>query len=338
MRDIARAAGVPVSAVPLVLANKPGVSVERRARVQAVAKELGYERPQIAWKQTRRHRLGLVIEARAIPILTDFYYGEVLVGIQAEARRLGLSVWLHAFDAESDDIADIATTASNEVDGLIIVSGGSMTDERIVRLESTRLPTVLVDNFIVGHAIHAIVADNYGAGAIATQYLLDLGHRRVAIIAGARSYRKFAQHVNGYADALSQAGIASDARLQPPPVQGEQHPGESQMQTLLSLPRSEQPTAVVLTNDRLATRALRLLQRTGVNVPEQMSVVGIGDTDDATSTSPRLTTIAVPRSDMGILAVRRLADLLAGTALPPSRTELYVHLVVRESSGPPPHA
>src|SRR4051812_11725730 len=107
MRDIARRAGVPVSAVPLVLANKPGVSPARRARIQAAVQELGYRRPSdLPPLPTRRHRLGLVIEAHGIPIFTDYYYGEILVGIQAEAKRLGLSLWLHTFDPEIELIED----------------------------------------------------------------------------------------------------------------------------------------------------------------------------------------------------------------------------------------
>ena len=137
MRDIARRAGAPVSAVPLVLANKPGVSPTRRARIQAAVQELGYTRPAGPARPTRRHRLGLVIEARGVPIFTDYYYGEILVGIQTEAKRLGLSVWLHTFDPEVELIEDVARSARDEVDGLIIVSGGDMTDERIVHLERT---------------------------------------------------------------------------------------------------------------------------------------------------------------------------------------------------------
>lgn len=336
MRDIARRAGVPVSAVPLVLANKPGVSAARRARVQAVVQELGYhQRPRGPARPTRRHRLGLVIEGRGIPIFTDYYYGEILVGIQTEAKRLGLSLWLHTFDPDLETIDEVAQAAHAEVDGLIVVSGGDMTDERIARLEGTGLPTVLVDNYVIGHDVHAIVADNFGAGFIAGSYLLALGHRRIAMVAGARAYRKFVQRLNGFVDALAAAGIAADPALLPPPVPGEERPGESQVQQLLALSAADRPTAIVLTNDRLASRALAILHRVGINVPDEMAVVGIGDTAEATATIPLLTTVAVPRREMGVLGVRRLADLLAGTAPAPYKTVLYTRLVERESAGPP---
>jgi DNA-binding LacI/PurR family transcriptional regulator len=343
MRDIARRAGVPVSAVPLVLANKPGVSPARRARIQAVVQELGYHRrPRLRHRPTRRHRLGLVIEGRGVPIFTDYYYGEILVGIQAEAKRLGLSLWLHAFDPEVETIEQVAQAARDEVDGLIVVSGGDMTDQRIAHLEGTGLPTVLVDNYIVGHEgghdVHAIVADNFGAGFLAASHLLELGHRRIAMVSGSRAYRKFVQRLNGFVDALAATGIAADAALLPGPVPGEERPGEHQVRHLLGLPVPERPTAIVLTNDRQASRALAILHRAGIRVPDEISVVGIGDTDEAASTIPLLTTVAVPRREMGVLGVRRLADLLAGPAPSPYKTVLYTHLVERESAGPPPRS
>jgi LacI family transcriptional regulator len=279
-----------------------------------------------------------VIEARGIPIFTDYYYGEILVGIQSEAKRLGLSIWLHAFDPEVESIDDVARAASDEVDGLIVVSGGDMTDERIARLEQTGLPTVLVDNFIIGHDVHAIVADNFGAGVLATNHLLDLGHRRIAMIGGSRAYRKFVHRMNGYVDALSAAGIATEPQLQPPSTPAESRPGEAQVHRLLALPPAARPTAVVTANDRLAARVLAMFHRAGIRVPDEMSVVGIGDVDEAAATIPPLTTVSVPRREMGILGVRRLVDLLGGSALPPHKTVLYTHLVERESAGPPPTA
>jgi len=251
MRDIARAAGVPVSAVPLVLGNRPGVSPERRERIQSAARALGYEyQPAEPPRPTRRHRLGLVVEARGVPIFTDFYYGDILVGIQAEAKRLGLSVWLHTFDPEVERIEDVAASARDEVDGFIIVSGGDMTDERIMHLERTGLPTVLVDNFLIGRNVHAIAADNFGAGYQATAHLLALGHRRIGMITGPRSYRKFVHRHGGYMDALAAADIPFDPDLAPSPFAGTESLDATHLTRLLNLPADRRPTALVAVTDR----------------------------------------------------------------------------------------
>src|SRR5438128_2656123 len=102
MRDVARAAGVPLSAVPLVIASRPGVAEERRQRVQTAMAELGYVPP--APRERRARRIGLVIEALRVPVLTDIFYGEVIAGIQAEAQALGCPVWLHVFDEAAESI------------------------------------------------------------------------------------------------------------------------------------------------------------------------------------------------------------------------------------------
>lgn len=338
MRDVARAAGVPVSAVPLVLANKPGVSPERRARILAAVERLGYARPATAGRRLRRRRLGLVIEARDVPVFSDFYYGDILAGIQAEARRLGLSVWLHTFDPRVERFEDVARAARAEVDGLIGVSGGDLTDERIQLLVETGLPVVLVDNDVVGQPIHAVVADNFGAGHVATQHLLGLGHRRIGLLPAPRRYRKFSHRLDGYQDALEAAGVTPDpAWIAPLPAEVTGR-AEVQVRALLALPPERRPTALVAVHDRLASEALLALHRHGVRVPGDLSLVGIGDAAEAASTVPPLTTVAIPRSEMGVLGVQRLVELLSGTATPPRKTVLYTRLVERESAAPPPAA
>ena len=92
---------------------------------------------------------------------------------------------------------------------------------------------------------------------------------------------------------------------------------------------------MVCANDRLAARALMVAHRAGVRAPDELSVVGVGDVDEATSTIPPLTTVSVPRRQMGDLGIPRLVELLKGGAPPPNKTVLYTHLVKRESSGPP---
>ena len=173
MRDVARVAGVPLSAVPLVVANRPGVAEERRQRVHAAMEQLGYV--PTAPRARRARRIGLVIEALRVPVLSDIFYGEVIAGIQAEAQAQGCSVWLQVFDENAQEIDAITRAARDECDGLILANGGELTDARIDMLAASGIPLVLVDNL--------------GAGNIATRHLIGLGHRRIAMLPGPRRYR-----------------------------------------------------------------------------------------------------------------------------------------------------
>ncbi len=330
MRDVARAAGVPLSAVPLVIGNRPGVAEERRRRVQDAMVRLGYA-PRARERRTRR--IGLVIEALRVPVLTDIFYGEVIAGIQAEAQALGCPIWLHTFDQAAESIDAVTQAARAECDGLILANGGELTDARIDRLAASSIPLVLVDNHVLGRELHCVLVDNLGAGYIATRHLIDLGHRRIAMLPGPRRYRNLVDRLDGYLDALAEAGIPHDPALTPAPPSYEERKGETQTRALLALP--EPPTAIVAVSDKTAFGALGVLQRAGVRVPEDVSLASIDDVVDAATTVPALTTVAVPKREMGALAVRRLLALLEDPAAPPHKTVLYTRLVQRGSTAAP---
>jgi DNA-binding LacI/PurR family transcriptional regulator len=330
MRDIARAAGVPLSAVPLVLGNRPGVADERRQRVLAAVETLGYA-PSARARRPRR--IGLVIEALRVPVLTDIFYGEVIAGIQAEAQRQGCSVWLQLFDETVQRIEAITQTARDECDGLILANGGELTDARIDLLAASGIPLVLVDNHVLGRELHCVLVDNLGAGYIATRHLVDLGHRRIAMLTGPRRYRNLVDRLDGYLDALAEAGLPADPCLMPPPPTHEERKGEAQTQALLAL--RDPPTAILAVSDKTAFGALGVLQRMGVRVPEDVSLTSIDDVVDAATTVPALTTVAVPKGEMGALAVRRLLALLDEPAAPPQKSVLYTRLVERASTARP---
>lgn len=334
MRDVAKAAGVPLSAVSLVLADKPGVSAERRTRVLRVIERLGYT--PSATRRGRTRRLGLLIEPLRVPVLTDIFYGEVIAGIQAEAQRLGFSVWLHTFDATEESVDAVVRWVGTEVDGLIVANGGDITDQRIAELAQAGVPLVLVDNHVIGQQLHCILVDNLAAGYLVTRHLVELGHRRIAILSGPRRYRNLVDRLDGYLDALAEAGLTPDPALMPPPPPYEERKGESQMRALLAL--SERPTAVVAISDKTAFGALAVMQQAGVRVPDDISLASIDDVVDARSTLPPLTTVAVPKRQMGVLAVQRLLDLLSNAELAPHKVVLYPHLVQRVSTAPPRQA
>jgi LacI family transcriptional regulator len=177
-----------------------------------------------------------------------------------------------------------------------------------------------------------VVADNVTAGYLATRHLLRLGHTRIALLAGPRKYRNLVDRQEGYLDALTEYGITVDWTLLPAPTHhaGGQK-GYHQMLHLLDLSRP--PSAVVAISDKTAFGAMEALKERGVRIPDDMALVSIDDVAESAHTTPPLTTVSVPRSEMGSEAVRRLLALLRGEAPMPTKTVLYTHLVVRASCG-----
>lgn len=332
MRDVARAAGVSLSSVSLVAAGRPGVSEETRARTLAVMRQLGYTpRPRPRQEQAR-YTLAVISERLTQPIEHDVFYAEILQGIQTEAQRHGHRVLLHLLERGAEDADALIAGLRDEIDGMVLANGGDLTDETIMRLVGSELPAVLVDNYVVDRALHCVVADNVTAGYLATRHLLRLGHTRIGLLTGPRKYRSLVDRQEGYLDALTEHEAPVDPALMPAPTHhaGGQK-GYQQMQRLLDL--AEPPTAVVAISDKTAFGALEALKERGVQIPQDMAMVSIDDVEESAHTTPPLTTVRVPRSEMGAEAVRRLLALLRGEAPRPTKTVLYTQLIVRASCG-----
>jgi LacI family transcriptional regulator len=166
-----------------------------------------------------------------------------------------------------------------------------------------------------------------------TEYLINLGHRRIAGIGGPVKYSSLSDRMRGYQIALIEHDIPFDPSLQPLPVSGNPRKGYVQMQRLLSLP--EPPTAVFAVSDRAALGAMDAIKDAGLRIPDDISVVGIDDVRDSAYSTPPLTTYSVPKYDLGRTAVFVLHELISGKAIPPCRTVLIGRMMERQSAGAP---
>jgi LacI family transcriptional regulator len=332
MRDVARAAGVSLAAVSLVAAGKPGVGEETRARTLAVMRELGYIQRARPRREEARYTLAIISEQLLQPIEQDIFYAEILQGIQTEAQRLGHRVLLHLLEGGEAGVDALLDTLRDEIDGMILANGGDLTDNIIRRLVGSAIPAVLVDNYVVDQPLHCVVADNVTAGYLATRHLLRLGYTRIGLLTGPRKYRNLVDRQEGYLDALAEYGIAGDPALMPPPTHhaGGQK-GYQQMLRLLELPQP--PTAVVTISDKTAFGAMEALKERGLQIPQDMALVSIDNVAESAHTTPPLTTVGVPRAEMGAEAVRRLLALIRQEVPRPTKTVLYTQLIVRQSCG-----
>lgn len=332
MRDVARVAGTSLATVSLVAAGRSGVSEETRARTLAAMRELGYVLRTPSRRDESRHTLAIISERLTQPLDSDMFYAEILQGIQSEAQRHGHRVLLHLLESDAADGAGLPPQLRGEIDGMILANGGDLTEAVIARLAASGVPAVLVDNYVIDRPLHCVVADNVSAGYLATRHLLRLGHRRIGLLAGPRKYRSLVDRRDGYLDALAEFEVEADAALMPAPTH---HPGGRkgyrQMLHLLDLPVP--PTAAVAISDKTAFGAIEALRERGVQIPCDLALVSIDDVAESAHSTPPLTTVHVPRQEMGAEAVLRLLALLRGEAPRPTKTMLYTHLVVRESCG-----
>ncbi len=333
LSDVAARAGVSVSAVSRVLSDAPNtrVSESTRSRIHEAAAELGY-RPNFAaraLKSARTHVVGLVV-----PDVTNAIFTELLRGVEDEAYRLGYVVLLARADGLPEGVDVIGRLiGEGRVDGLIVQIGESMTEADVDRLVEARLPVVFV-NSIHPEGIGSVVLDDERGAEIAVDHLVDLGHRRIALINGVASSDTARRRETGFRAAMARADLPVSegdvTRLGYEPAQGAEAVG-------LLWAGTRRPTAVVVANVNAAYGVLTEARRLGARVPEDLSVVAIHDAWTAEHSWPPLTTVRMPLRELGETALRALiAHLSSGETEDAVVREPSPRLVIRASTAPGP--
>lgn len=330
IRDVARAAGVGLGTVSRVLNNSPLVSPTTRQRVLDVIAELNYSPSQIA----RSFALGKTLTVATIaPFFTRPSVVERLRGI--EASLAGHNYNLVVFNVETAARRDAClrdVPRADRCDGVIIISLTPHGDE-VAALQATGLPVVLVDTAAEG--LPSVGIDDVAAGELATRYLIELGHRRLAFIGDSYEYTSTFNFTSswdrrrGFLQALQAAGLAAR-----PAYEGFGFHGRFEARALarnmLQLP--EPPTAIFAASDTQALGVLEAARDVGVAVPATLSVIGFDDIDVAEYLG--LTTVRQPLYESGARGTELLFSLI-GRGPPPGGERLAVELVRRTTTAPP---
>lgn len=335
IRDVARAAGVAISTVSLYTQGKAGVSEDTAQRIATAIQQLGYAPRQSNGRRANGRKgpsklFGLLLEEMSLSAFPETVYGAIIKAIETEAKRTGYSMVLSVI--EQDAVPQLVM--DDHVSGVILLGGCPLNDAVALRLAEQNIPLVLLDTYLVGAPIDALVPDNEWGGYQAIQHLAALGHRRIGIIEGPAKYRTLTDRLWGALRAAHDLGITIPAAYRPTP-QSSGHPwkGYREMKRLLALP--EPPTAVFAISDKTAFGALEAIREAGLRIPDDISLIGFDNEVRAEHTTPPLTSLHVPKRQLGTLAVQRLLARIADPSLPPVRTCLPTTLVVRQSTQAP---
>lgn len=327
LADIARLAGVGVATASRALNNAPGVSAATRARVLQIAERNSYvispAASSLAAGATRRVAL-------VIPHLSRWFFATMAEALQSVLARADLDVVLYSVGDRQDRKRFFERLpARRNVDAIVVVGLPVDPDEQL------RLELVGVHIIAAGgqHASYPHVCiDDRETGQIAVQHLVNLGHTRIAAIE-AVDPDQAEPPLNrslAYDDVLASAGIPVDPTLRVVTDWGGEQ-GAQAMARLLALPAP--PTAVYAHSDEVALGVLRTIRRSGLRVPEDISVVGIDDHPLAALTD--LTTVRQPVWDQGVRAGQIVVDLLRSGATQQTSVVLPTELVVRGTTAPP---
>jgi LacI family transcriptional regulator len=336
IKDVSRAAGVSISTVSHVLNRTRFVSDEARERVERAIAQLNYRHNGLArsLRTKQSFALGLII-----PDVSNPYYPQLARGVQDAAAAAGYWVFLCNSDrSPQNEVRLLEALEERRVDGVILDAGGPDAT-LLAALHRAAVPVVLAGSRIDDDALDVVtVAPNGGYAAV--RHLLERGHRRIGLIAGppvvdgeaANNGGTRLAKAGGYRQALTDSGITPESALM---VQGDytREGGQAAMRRLLALP--EPPTAVFAGNDLMAIGALHAARAAGKRVPEDVAIVGYDDIPEAAVTSPALTTIAVPKYEMGRAAGELLLERIAsrdGSDRSPRHVVLPYALRVRETT------
>ncbi len=330
MRDVAERAGVSVTSVSHVINQTRVVSDDIRGRVLAAMLELGYQPNALARSLRRKetYTLGVIMTNSADP-----FFAEITRGVEDTCFERGYNIILCNSDSDLDkELFYTNTLTKKRVDGILFLAAGGKSTEHIRAVQERGTPLVVIDRIIPNLAVDSVLIDNARGGWLATQHLVELGHRRIGCIAGPSDLTLSAERVTGYRSALQQAGLAVDETLI---VRGNFQYESGYQVTQQFLARPDPPTAIFACNDLMAIGAINAAVKQGWPAPARLSVVGFDDIRLASYTNPLLTTVAQPKYEMGSMATTMLLERIQRPEMPPVQKLLDTHLVVRESTAPP---
>lgn len=328
-----------VATVSRVFNGYGDVSEATRQRVLESARKLDYA-PSAAARTLVKRRSQLI----GVVLFTDFehpdighpFFQEVLVGVKRGVGALGYDVLLFATEqpgssADGRPHSYLRRARHHHVDGVVLM-GVDHDDPEVQRLLDSGIPIIGVDLAIAGEHVSYVASDNVGGARAAVRHLHELGHTRIATIAGPQDTKPGADRLLGFRAELQALGLPQRPEYE---QLGDFYleSGEEAMRVLLAQP--EPPTAVFAAADMMAIGALRAAQAAGLRVPEDVSIVGFDDIEIAPLVDPPLTTIRQDKLGLGLAAARGLVQQIENPELTPPVLTLPVELIRRASAAAP---
>ncbi|GAA4326523.1 LacI family DNA-binding transcriptional regulator [Pigmentiphaga soli] len=329
MRDVAREAGVSVGTVSRVVNKNPAVKARIREQVQAAIARTGWQPNAVAqsMRTASTKTIGCVL-----PDIGNPLFAAIAKSAEEELRRHGYAFILANSNGDADHEMELLTLLlQRRVDGLLFAPSDEYDPRMTGIVRGTRVPTVLVERELPEECDH-VVSDQRNGVRQAADHLISLGHRRIALVTGEPKIRPGRERYRGFAEAFESAGLPIDPallRLESLTVAY----AYQEVHRLMAL--KEPPTGIIMGGNMMLTGALRAFALKGVRVPQDVSVVAVGDTDLAELASPPITAVRWNLEAMGREAAVALINRVAagGAAAPPEPQHVILptEIVLRRS-------
>lgn len=329
IKDVAKKAGVAPITVSRVINNSGYVSDKVRTRVEQAISELNYipNRLGPSMRSKRSNTLGLIVTD-----ITNPFWTTVVRGVEDAAYKAGYHLFLCNSDEDATKEQDyVELLLSRQVDGFLIVPAERQF-KPLEMIQKQGKAIVLLDRYIESDDINIVRGDSEGGAYVLTKHLLDLNHKHIVLLNGPESVSTAIDRAKGFTRALNEAG-QSGGEIQI--FWGDFSLDSGYRQALEVLQIQPRPTAVVAANNFIAIGAIRALDRSGLRIPDDISMVVYDDLPEHISLRPFLTSVTQPAYEMGFLAAKTLFSCMKNADISPTDIVLPFELKIRSSSAPP---
>ncbi len=331
IKDVAKRAGVSIATVSFVINKKKSISIETKNRVLKAIKALDYHPSSSAIDLVsgKTGNIGFILTDDHF-LRTEPFYTRIFLGAEFEARNEGYYIILTSISPDFNDQDPLPRFILNKsVDGVIIA--GKIPSSLIERISSYGLPTVYIDYVPPTNCCSLVLIDNIQGGLIATNHLISLGHKNIAFIGGDIKHPSLSDRLNGYKQALNNANIPIRNNLI---IIDAKYPdrqnGYDSAKKLFT--KNKNVTAVFAGNDAMGIGILHYLKENGYRVPDDVSLIGFDDVESDLMLTPPLSTIRVPKIEMGSEALKLMANTIKNKKTLNKKILVPVELIKREST------
>jgi len=330
IEQIAKELDISNASVSRALNDRPGVGAELRERILQRARELKYSPSIIARGLAKSQTFGIgffVREKPGISMHSDPFYGEILHGVEQALANTDYHVTIATLTREILAAPlEFRFVRERRIDGMIL-AGPDIPSETIMAMMQTEIPVALVDNQLNHSSVSCVNSDDENGAYQAARHLLDLNHRKIGALSGPKQWSSSVRRVAGYQHALAEYNLPLSIVYA---AQTTIESGEQSYRRLIE--QNPHLTAICAVNDAMALGAMRAAQDTGKSIPGDLSIIGFDDIPLASLNEPQLTTIRVPKRQMGVEVAQRMIALLNNPDLSPVELRVSVELIRRSST------
>lgn len=326
IRKISDITGFSPATVSNALNHKRGVNAETASRIIQVAKEMGYT------EESRISRVKFVMFKKYGNVVEDTpFFPLMIAGVEEECRTCGMEMTIVNLDRRQPDFDELLAGICNDRTSAIILLGTELEDEDIDLIRKLPFPYVVIDYWKEDMTFDSVLINNADSARMATEYLLSKGHRKIGYIAGNFRIKPFRSRFAGFKTALDKAGIGVDENLIVRVTPSMDQAYLDMKDYLERTPREKLPTAFFADNDIIALGVMKAVWESGLRIPDDISMVAFDDLTFSSICNPPLTTLRVPKQDMGRVAVRRIRDMIRDGEGLHLKTQVCTDFVERES-------